>query len=193
MVMLTERRSRTRSEAEPEADEAGEPETEIIDPRADHDEVLELTEMVNADGTVTDLSNFEYFDQNADTRDTALEESDDGEPVGNEAEAGTENLNFEKEFVITDADAPKPPAGGETDLVSDRPAVETAGAFASLAGAVSASQGVPIGNANKTLEDLVKELLRPMLREWLDDNLPPLVERLVEREINKLAGLNEKK
>jgi cell pole-organizing protein PopZ len=26
-----------------------------------------------------------------------------------------------------------------------------------------------------------------MLREWLDSNLPPLVERLVERELQKIA------
>ena len=25
----------------------------------------------------------------------------------------------------------------------------------------------------------MKEMLRPMLKAWLDDNLPPLVERLV--------------
>src|SRR5215831_132589 len=39
----------------------------------------------------------------------------------------------------------------------------------------------------KTLEDLVKEMLRPMLKMWLDDNLPNLVERLVRAEIERLA------
>ena len=39
----------------------------------------------------------------------------------------------------------------------------------------------------KTLEDLVKEMLRPMLKEWLDRNLPPMVERYVEREIVRLT------
>jgi cell pole-organizing protein PopZ len=46
----------------------------------------------------------------------------------------------------------------------------------------------PIVDAGgKTLEELVKETLRPMLKEWLDKNLPPLVERTVEREIARLT------
>jgi cell pole-organizing protein PopZ len=40
----------------------------------------------------------------------------------------------------------------------------------------------------RTLEDLVREMLRPMLRSWLDDNLPTLVERLVLVEIDRIAG-----
>jgi cell pole-organizing protein PopZ len=39
----------------------------------------------------------------------------------------------------------------------------------------------------RTLEDLVKEMLRPMLRTWLDDNLPNLVERLVRAEIERVS------
>jgi hypothetical protein len=40
---------------------------------------------------------------------------------------------------------------------------------------------------SRTLEDLVKEMLKPMLKVWLDDNLPPLVERLVRAEIERVA------
>lgn len=47
--------------------------------------------------------------------------------------------------------------------------------------------GPPIGNGGKTVEDLVKEMLRPMLKDWLDKNLPPMVERYVEREISRLT------
>ncbi len=39
----------------------------------------------------------------------------------------------------------------------------------------------------RTLEDLVKEMLRPMLKTWLDDNLPGLVERLVRAEIERVS------
>lgn len=38
-----------------------------------------------------------------------------------------------------------------------------------------------------TLEDIVREMLKPMLKTWLDDNLPPLVERLVAAEIQRVA------
>ncbi|MBZ9935498.1 DUF2497 domain-containing protein [Mesorhizobium sp. BR1-1-16] len=42
------------------------------------------------------------------------------------------------------------------------------------------------GNA-RTIEDLVKDMLRPMLKAWLDTNLPPLVERLVRDEIERVS------
>jgi hypothetical protein len=42
-------------------------------------------------------------------------------------------------------------------------------------------------NNARTLEDLVKEMLRPMLKSWLDDNLPGLVERIVRAEIERVS------
>jgi len=48
------------------------------------------------------------------------------------------------------------------------------------------AQTVLVQNA-KTLEDLVKEMLRPLLKSWLDDNLPVLVERLVRAEIERVS------
>ena len=39
-----------------------------------------------------------------------------------------------------------------------------------------------------TIEELVLEGLKPMLKEWLDANLPGMVERLVEREIKKISS-----
>ncbi len=47
--------------------------------------------------------------------------------------------------------------------------------------------GPALDAGGKTIEDLVKEMLRPMLKEWLDRNLPPMVERFVEREIVRLT------
>ena len=57
-------------------------------------------------------------------------------------------------------------------------AVESA--FHSLANTV-------LSNNARTLEDLVKEMLRPMLKGWLDDNLPGLVERIVKAEIERVS------
>jgi uncharacterized protein len=48
------------------------------------------------------------------------------------------------------------------------------------------AQTVLVQNA-RTLEDLVREMLRPMLKSWLDDNLPGMVERLVRAEIERVA------
>jgi cell pole-organizing protein PopZ len=39
----------------------------------------------------------------------------------------------------------------------------------------------------RTLEDVVRELLRPLLKEWLDQNLPRIVETKVEEEVQRIA------
>jgi cell pole-organizing protein PopZ len=44
-----------------------------------------------------------------------------------------------------------------------------------------------LGQNARTLEDLVKEMLRPLLKSWLDDNLPSLVERIVRTEIERVS------
>ena len=80
--------------------------------------------------------------------------------------------------------APAPPprqaAMSEPDIISSATAAAVDSAFNALA------QTVLVQNA-KTLEDLVKEMLRPMLQHWLDNNLPTLVERLVRQEIERVA------
>ena len=48
------------------------------------------------------------------------------------------------------------------------------------------AQTVLVQNA-RTLEDLVREMLRPMLKAWLDENLPGTVERLVRAEIERVS------
>ncbi len=41
--------------------------------------------------------------------------------------------------------------------------------------------------AQVTVERLLADLLTPMLKDWLDQNLPQIVERVVEQEVKKLA------
>jgi len=65
-------------------------------------------------------------------------------------------------------------------LLSSATSAAVDSAFNSLA------QTVLIQNA-RTLEDLVREMLRPMLKSWLDDNLPSMVERLVRTEIERVS------
>jgi len=49
------------------------------------------------------------------------------------------------------------------------------------------AQNVLVENG-RTLQYLVREMLRPMLKSWLDDNLPTVVERLVLAEIERIVG-----
>lgn len=66
-------------------------------------------------------------------------------------------------------------------LVSDQAASSVSHAFANLSGML-------VSNQAKSMEDLMKEMLRPMLQSWLDQNLPPLVEKMVAAEIRRLSG-----
>jgi cell pole-organizing protein PopZ len=66
-------------------------------------------------------------------------------------------------------------------LVSDRTADSAASAFAGLASSLL----VPANG--RTLEDVIKELMRPMLRDWLDQNLPGIVENEVRAEVERIA------
>jgi len=73
-----------------------------------------------------------------------------------------------------------PAAATDRGLISSSTMAAVDSAFNSLAGTV-------IGQNARTLEDLVKEMLRPMLKSWLDDNLPGLVDRIVRAEIERVS------
>jgi cell pole-organizing protein PopZ len=49
---------------------------------------------------------------------------------------------------------------------------------------------MPIGV--RTVEEVVRELLKPLLKEWLDENLPTVVERLVQQEIDRMIRNSQK-
>ena len=74
-------------------------------------------------------------------------------------------------------ESPAPPA---QQILSRSTVSAVESAFNSLANTV-------LSNNARTLEDLVKEMLRPMLKSWLDDNLPGLVERIVKAEIERVS------
>ena len=85
----------------------------------------------------------------------------------------THGSDDERDFRPVRADLQRP-------LLSSATSTAVNSAFNALA------QTVLVQNA-RTLEDLVKEMLRPLLKTWLDDNLPGLVERLVRTEIERVS------
>jgi len=72
------------------------------------------------------------------------------------------------------------PLQPQQPLMSQQTSTAVNSAFNALAQTV-------LSNNARTLEDLVKEMLRPMLRSWLDDNLPGLVEKIVRAEIERVS------
>jgi cell pole-organizing protein PopZ len=97
-------------------------------------------------------------------------------PVAPEPAAGFRGLESDVMFKES------APAGARPDrsLLSASTSAKVDSAFNTLA------ESVLVQNA-RTLEDLVREMLRPMLKAWLDDNLPGLVERMVRAEIERVS------
>ena len=75
---------------------------------------------------------------------------------------------------------PPRPAPVESALLSAATTHAVDAAFNTLAHTVLSQNA-------RTLEDLVKDMMRPMLKAWLDDNLPSLVERVVRAEIERVS------
>ena len=100
---------------------------------------------------------------------------------------GTQDVVFEE----AEAEPEPPPRAAPPPMppmppMPEQPIISSATAAAVDSAFNALAHTVLVQNA-KTLEDLVKEMLRPMLQHWLDNNLPTLVERLVRQEIERVA------
>jgi uncharacterized protein len=98
---------------------------------------------------------------------------------------GQSDVSFDdvepKPAMVEAVEAAESPRNGlREQLLSNSTSSAVDSAFNTLA------QTVLVQNA-RTLEDLVREMLRPMLKSWLDDNLPGMVERLVRAEIERVS------
>lgn len=88
----------------------------------------------------------------------------------------------------------EPPSIIEDSLLSEQALNASASALRGLAslggGAGQAAAGSghsPSFRSGNTVEDLVLEALKPMLKEWLDANLPAIVERKVQKEVERIS------
>ncbi|MGB3867183.1 MAG: DUF2497 domain-containing protein, partial [Xanthobacteraceae bacterium] len=104
----------------------------------------------------------------------------------NDLEFDESAIAAERRYPAVTAAAARPAGAGEpsgfsaSDMLSQSTASAVESAFNSLANTV-------LSHNARTLEDLVREMLRPMLKSWLDDNLPRLVERIVKAEIERVS------
>ena len=203
--IISEDGDQPQADDEPGAEPESEPVEEAVEEAADaaegeaEAEVLDLTEVVEEVDQL-DEGEDEPLDLNDVVEDGFDADEAEGEPaVADEIElmdevadeAAVEEPVFDEPAVdeIDDfAEAPAPAAGFDSDLVSQPTAATATASLAGLASVVAQEHaGMPVGQGDRTLEDLVKEVMRPMIREWLDENLPGLVDRLVRREIERMA------
>lgn len=127
-------------------------------PDEGNDDVLELTQVVQEDGSTVDAA------AEVEPLDTPAEKPDS--PPEPSMHPGRDH-DMER-------------------LVTGVTAMSAASKFSSLARAAEPDPLMGV-RGGRTVEEICVELLKPMLKEWLDANLPGIVERLVEREIRYLS------
>ncbi|MBO6797060.1 DUF2497 domain-containing protein [Maricaulis sp.] len=114
-----------------------------------------------------------------------------------EPDAGTDPMTMDDDLMIVDREEEEPEVVAEPEPVVDFDAVEAEvadgimsdgaaaaamGSFHTLADSIRISE-----EEGRTLEGVVRALLRPMLKEWLDANLPSIVDEKVQAEIDRVA------
>ena len=119
----------------------------------------------------------------AEPEPVAAAEPEPAPPVEEEALELTEKVEThgDLDVIPTAAPAPEPEPAPLGALVSERASNAAASAFGQLSAAIAMPRG------DRTLEDVVRELLRPLLQQWLDDNLPNIVQQTVEAEVERIA------
>jgi len=91
------------------------------------------------------------------------------------------------EFAESTRASQRPPAFEQSPFESAPQQMLSRSTVSAVESAFNSLANTVLSNNARTLEDLVKEMLRPMLKSWLDDNLPGLVERIVKAEIERVS------
>lgn len=134
-------------------------------------EVLDLTEAMAAPAPAGPAATFRTIDAASDVIFTDRAPDQPAEPALR---------------IIEEPRRPAAPAMPAAAPALDRGLVSTS-TMAAVDSAFNSLAQTVIGQNARTLEDLVKEMLRPMLKSWLDDNLPGLVDRIVRAEIERVS------
>ena len=143
--------------AEPDSEPDPEPALVAEDAPAE-DDVLELTDPIEPPAPVESLGDIDVYSPEPASEPAPPPAPSDAEPI----------QGFSRDEVAD-------------NLVGDHAASLAATAFGSL------SSALLMPKDGRTLEDVVRELLRPLLKEWLDQNLPRIVESKVEEEVSRIA------
>ena len=95
----------------------------------------------------------------------------------------------EKSMIATLPEPAKPETTPEpAGLVAPATARAAAASVAGLVATLASERGTQVYRGGPTIEDMMRAELRPLLKEWLDTHLPPMVERLVRVEIERVVG-----
>jgi cell pole-organizing protein PopZ len=157
-ILASIRRIISEDDAPAEAAPAPEPEPVAEEPPVE-DDVLELTDPIEPPSPVESMGDIDVYSPEPEP-EPAPPPPPPPEPVSTPSFSRDEQVE---------------------NLVGDHAANLAATAFGSL------SSALLMPKDGRTLEDVVRELLRPLLKEWLDQNLPRIVEAKVEEEVHRIA------
>jgi cell pole-organizing protein PopZ len=108
------------------------------------------------------------------------------------ARSGPEPVELTADMLVTPpthaAAAPRLGMDDASGLIAPAAAAAAAASVGSLLRAVSSERGSQVYRGGPSIEDVVREEIRPILKDWLDTHLPPLVERLVRSEIERVVN-----
>jgi hypothetical protein len=146
------------------------------------EEPLELTEALNDDGSIRHIAPL-----------AAAMPSGGGtsEPASAASTAIVEPITTPPHHEVPSLNAAEDIGAAKDNLVSEVASLAAASAFARLGTVPREPRAEPelrLSADGRTLEDIVRDLLRPLLQSWLDENLPQIVERLVAIEIARVVG-----
>ena len=81
---------------------------------------------------------------------------------------------------------PSEASGGQ--IIAPEAAQAAASSMTQLMRSIAQDRMAAVSRGGPTLDELVREELRPLLKNWLDAHLPPLVERLVRAELERVTA-----
>jgi uncharacterized protein len=163
------------------------PENLARGPEDDEEDVLELTRVVRESGEVVELqterSSLDHAIEEIEPADSGYGPDQKFALAGHEPGGGMEDAPQ-----IEDEQVPSEKVRN-SELVSGAVASMATGAFAKLSQALQRTpEEVAVADGSgRTVEQFVEDIARPMLKEWLDEHLPPIIERLVQKEIQKIS------
>ncbi|MDB5470370.1 MAG: hypothetical protein JWR84_1930 [Caulobacter sp.] len=169
-ILASIRRIISEDDAPPaEAQAAPEPVFAPAPVEPEDEDVLELTDAIEASAPVETHGDIDVYEPPAPEPAWSPEP----EPVYSAPEPEPEP------YVPPPAPTYSAPRDDD-DLIGSAAATATASAFGRLEAALS------MPAPGRSLDDVVRELLKPLLKQWLDENLPRIAEAKVAEAVEKL-------
>ena len=156
-------------------------EADAADDDDDDEDILELTEEL----AVSEDDSMDMVEGLAEDFESPEGDISFAEPEQEEPEAELD-VSLEPEAVFEELKSSMPVPDSYPDVAEDSP-LTSENTGEAVHAAFDNLSNMFVGSQAQTVEELVKDMLRPMLKAWLDQNLPGMVEQMVQKEIQRVT------